>query len=94
MLSGRQEKFSKVTTDETSTTDSKGGSWCTWKKACEEHAEEDLIKMVQAKTVESERNPDMPEVFGIPWPNEVLVCEALFEVRQDRRHHSDEVRQE
>ena len=47
--------------------------WTTFKKALEKYDEDVLIAMIRAKTLESKRDPAIPESLMVPWPKYLQV---------------------
>ncbi|CAK0911291.1 unnamed protein product [Prorocentrum cordatum] len=47
--------------------------WTTFKKALEKYDEDVLMAMVRARTLETERDPAIPESLVVPWPKYLQV---------------------
>eukprot|EP00959_Pyramimonas_sp_CCMP1952_P136936 2865263-Pyramimonas_sp.AAC.1 len=42
--------------------------WTTFKKALEKYDEDVLMAMIRARTLETKRDPAIPESLLVPWP--------------------------
>ena len=49
------------------------GGWVSWAQACTTEGEEQLLAMVKAQTVSTQRHPDIPESSNIEWPKYLQV---------------------
>ena len=58
--------------------------WTTFKKALEKYVEDVLLAMVKNKTLESRRDPSIPEALGIQWPRYLQLLRLSQESELDR----------
>ena len=61
-------------------------TWKTYKEALEKYDEEVLLDMIRAKTLETKRDPSIPESLNVPWPKylQLRLLEESEAKRQDR----------
>jgi len=60
-------------------------TWKTWKQALKYHDEDTLKAMIKANTLESRRDPMIPENVGVEWPKylQVKIAEEKSVKRKD-----------
>ena len=79
-------------------------SWKTWKDAQTKYDEDTLLSMIKAKTVQTRRDPSIPEHLGVEWPKFLQIKTAEEtdltqkdqgqELRTDNDLEDDEFEQE
>ena len=68
-------------------------SWVCWKEAADKLGDAVLEQMVEGNTIDSRRNPNIPEHLGVAWPL-YLQVRMVSETTKSRKRKADEQRRE